>query len=266
MPAAVGGYLVAAGASEAVGAVAAAVVQGIIIGAIVGGAATVMKGGADGNDIFKGALKGAAVGGVAGGAFSGLSMGLSGLTGGELGATAGEQLAARGVSTAAGAGEQAITTAPSAAATGEATQGLLAPSATGQAAPTAGGTLAEAPAAGQGMQQVGQEPAKKGLLSGMFGPEKMSDAQAKIFAGIGEGAAQGAAGYYQAREEREAQKDLMKSKQQYEQALIARNQPVAFRPPSAQLQFPDWWMNQLNPQTVNPFIGMKPRTGGFANG
>ena len=63
-------FLVSAGASEVVGAVAGSAVVGIVSGAVIGAATAAIAGG----DIGEGALKGALIGGVTTGIYKGITM------------------------------------------------------------------------------------------------------------------------------------------------------------------------------------------------
>jgi hypothetical protein len=197
MPTIVAAGLITWGVPAAVAAVSGAVVQGAIAGAVIGGGVELLKGG-NTKSILKRSFQGAAIGGATGGAFSAGSMAASGITGGTFGSTSAQQLGKLGVEGfAAGSGTSAASKGAS----------ILEP------AGSAPGVVAETgKVAGYGA--AGGE----GLLS---------DATAKLVAGVGQGAAQGGVGYLAAKESADAQAEAEKRRIEEEKRRMEATRPIA---------------------------------------
>jgi len=155
------------GATGATAAVVGAVAVGVATGAVIGGAVALIKG----ENIFKGMLKGALIGGVTAGIFSGVSMGLNALSGGAIGSSATEQLATMGISSTESTPDGLLTT-------GQAPNATNIPN---------GGTPTPLPNSG-GAPVIPPTPPTQ--PTGILGKIGLGDSEAKVLAGVGQGAAE----------------------------------------------------------------------------
>lgn len=232
MPAAAAGVVLAWTGSTAVAAVAGAVVTGAITGAVVGAVSAMTTGG----DIFKGALKGAAIGGVTGGVISGLGM-ATGLS-----------------STATQLGKLGVEGFSSGVQPGGVTEGLLGSSADVPAkAGEQFGMSADVVAGGN----TGSNLASTGLLdkaASTAAAPGLSDSTAKVLAGVGQGAFQGAGQYLAAGEEAESVKNLEEFRRQNQELDKASNIPGKFETQTANITTPDWWTTHLDPNFNNSLL------------
>jgi len=233
--AAVGGWLAAATGSAVVGAIGAAVVEGAIVGAVIGAGTAAVTG----EDILQGALKGAAVGGIASGVLSAGSMALSWASGGSIGTSAAGQLAAKGIDAATGA---KIATDASAK-----TPGLL------QTADSAAnpGIFAPGTAPEVGKKAV-EETAKKG---GMF--SGLSDSQAKVAAGVGEGLSMGLATVGGSMIQGKQAEEAARAQAKEEEARVNRNLPGEFEQRIVNITLPEHWKKYEDPLSK---MGLTPQT------
>ncbi len=230
------GAATAAGATlataTAISAVASVVAVGAVTGAIIGAATAIISGG----NVLKGALKGALIGGISAGVISGAGI-LTGLY------TPASQLANLGVpgyrvGTAAGAG-----VAPPAA--GMKTVSTMAGA---DFTPELAGSVGRITG-----QQIpgGAPPAASASGIPMPTPPGMSDATARIYAGIGEGAMKGLGEAGAASSKAEAAQELEEYKQEMERQGIAANQPGEFNARVSNITLPEDWMLNRTTET-NP--------------
>lgn len=228
------GAATAAGATlataTAISAVAAAVAVGAVTGAVIGAATAVISGG----NILKGALKGALIGGISAGIISGAGI-LTGL------ATPASQLANLGVEgyrigTVAGAGTPPPTAGLETVST---TAGAGAPSLAGSAEVVTGQLAG-------GVSPPVSAPASAAQVA-----PGMSDATARIYAGIGQGAMEGIGKVGAASSSAEAAQELEEYKREMERRKIAANLPGEFNARVGNITLPQDWMLS-SPTNANP--------------
>ncbi len=171
--------------ASAVGAVAGAVAIGIVAGAVIGAATALITG----EDILESTLKGALIGGVTAGVFKGASLAWDAYS------TAAE--AAVDVSVNANAPIKAASAVPTSTSAPDPTK------------------FADATTKGIGAGTNANLPS--------VDPKTMTDASAKIWAGVGQGAAQGIAGVGASLMEGENYQDALEEKRKYEDEKMAKN-------------------------------------------
>lgn len=206
-------------AGEEVGAVIGAAVTGAVTGAIIGAAKAAISGG----DILDGALKGSAYGGIAGGVVSTVGQ-LSGLES----FSTDNQLKTMGFGSTPKSEVvnnvlNSNTHSANTFSMGEARPNVDTPKNIASSSPVASAST----------------PSK------WITPET-----AKILAGIGQGAAQGAGQYLSNKQKLEADKEIILRNEQAAQSRIDANQPgQLLKSQTANIQVKTWWDDHLNPQT-----------------
>lgn len=206
----VGTTATAVGATAAVaagaGAVAGAAATGAMYGSIIGAATSAVRG----DDILQGALRGAAIGGVTGGVFSGIEQAGAAMFG--VGRSGVEQMAGMGLTSA---GAQLPTTTPPVG------SGAIPPDVQGGK-----GAFTDAAA------NIGKEPVKKGILSGVS-PE--------VKAGIAMGGFQAAGNVLAADAAADAAQELEARRTREEEDRRKRNQPGILERYRERLKPPERW-------------------------
>ncbi|MDI6789394.1 MAG: hypothetical protein QME44_01705 [Thermodesulfobacteriota bacterium] len=231
------GAATAAGATVAtatvISAVAATVAVGAVTGAVIGAATAVISGG----NILKGALKGALIGGITAGVVSGAGI-LTGL------APATSQLASMGVpGYTAGTGAGAGAPPP--------TAGLKTISTAAGADYTPALAGSNEMITGQRQIVGGAKPAASVPVTPASAASGMSDATARIYAGIGQGAMEGIGKVGAAKLGAGAAQELEEYKREMERQKIAENQSGEFDARVGNITIPEDWMANIT-TNANP--------------